>query len=85
MATKNGKRAGGTGRTGRPRTRTPTAWGQRIEKLAQQRGLSRRELAERVGISPVSLWQFLMGDAGPSLQTAGRLADVLGVPLDKLR
>jgi len=36
---------------GRPRKRTPTAWGQRIDKLAEQRGLSRRELAERVGIT----------------------------------
>jgi len=70
---------------GRPRKRTPTAWGQRIDKLAEQRGLSRRELAERVGITPVSLWQFLMGEARPRLETAGRLADALGVPLDKLR
>jgi len=42
-------------------------------------------LAERVGITPVSLWQFLMGEARPRLETAGRLADALGVPLDKLR
>ena len=70
---------------GRPRRRTPTAWGQRVDQLAERRGLTRRELAERVGITPVSLWQFLMGEARPRLETAGRLADVLGVPLDKLR
>jgi transcriptional regulator with XRE-family HTH domain len=70
---------------GRPRRRIPTAWGKRVDAMAEQRGLSRRELAERVGISPVSLWQFLMGDARPRLETAGRLADALGVPLDKLR
>jgi DNA-binding XRE family transcriptional regulator len=70
---------------GRPRKRTPTAWGKRVDKLAEARGLTRRELAERVGISPVSLWQFLMGQARPRLETAGRMADVLGVPLDKLR
>jgi transcriptional regulator with XRE-family HTH domain len=70
---------------GRPRHRIPTAWGKRVDRLAEQRGLTRRQLAERVGISPVSLWQFLMGDARPRLETAGRLADALGVPLDKLR
>lgn len=70
---------------GRPRKRTPTEWGQRVDKLAERRGLSRSELAERVGITPVSLWQFLMGKARPRLETAGRLADALGVPLDKLR
>jgi transcriptional regulator with XRE-family HTH domain len=70
---------------GRPRKRTPTAWGRRVDKLAEARGLTRRDLAERVGISPVSLWQFLMGQARPRLETAGRLADALGVPLDKLR
>jgi transcriptional regulator with XRE-family HTH domain len=53
--------------------------------LAERRGLTRSELAERVGITPVSLWQFLMGKARPRLETAGRLADALGVPLDKLR
>jgi transcriptional regulator with XRE-family HTH domain len=53
--------------------------------MAERRGLSRTELAERVGITPVSLWQFLMGLARPRLETAGKLADALGVSLDKLR
>jgi transcriptional regulator with XRE-family HTH domain len=70
---------------GRPRKCVPTPWGQRVDKLAERRGLTRSELAERVGITPVSLWQFLMGKARPRLETAGRLADALGVPLDKLR
>jgi transcriptional regulator with XRE-family HTH domain len=70
---------------GRPRKRVPTTWGKRVDKLAEARGLTRRELAERVGISPVSLWQFLMGEARPRLDTAGRIADALGVSLDQLR
>lgn len=70
---------------GRPRKRVPTPWGQRVDKMAERRGLSRTELAERVGITPVSLWQFLMGLARPRLETAGKLADALGVSLDKLR
>ena len=70
---------------GRPRTRVPTPWGQRVDAMAKRRGLTRRDLAERVGITYVSLWQFIMGDTRPRLETAGRLADALGVPLDKLR
>lgn len=80
MATVTGRHAGG-----RPRRKTPCAWGRRVEAMARTRGLSRTELAERVGITYVSLWGFLMGNSRPSLQTACKLADVLRVPLDKLR
>ena len=70
---------------GRPRRRTPCAWGRRVEALARAKGLSRTELAERIGINYVSLWGLLMGLSRPKLDTACKLADVLGVPLDKLR
>jgi transcriptional regulator with XRE-family HTH domain len=70
---------------GRPRQKTPCAWGRRVEAMARARGLSRTELAKRVGITYVSLWGFLMGNSRPSLQTACKLADALRVPLDKLR
>jgi transcriptional regulator with XRE-family HTH domain len=56
-----------------------------VDALAKRRGLSRTELAERVGIRYVSLWALLMGSSRPRMETACKLADVLGVPLDKLR
>lgn len=80
MATVGKRHAGG-----RPRRRTPCAWGRRLESLAKSKGLTRTDLAERIGVRYVSLWQFIMGETRPSLGTACKLADALGVPLDKLR
>ncbi len=70
---------------GRPRNRVPSEWGLRVEAMAAKRGLTRSELAEKIGISYVSMWQLLMGQTKPKMETACRLADALGVPLDKLR
>jgi DNA-binding XRE family transcriptional regulator len=70
---------------GRPRRKVPSAWGIRIEAMASRSGLSRTQLADRIGISYVSMWQLLMGQTKPKMETACRLADALGVPLDKLR
>lgn len=70
---------------GRPQRRTPCEWGRRVEAMAKARGLTRTTLAKRIGVRYVSLWQFIMGEASPSMDTACKLADVLGVSLDKLR
>lgn len=70
---------------GRPRSRQPSAWGRRVERLAADKNLTRQELAERLGISYAALWALLMGKARPRLATWFRLADTLGVPADKLR
>lgn len=70
---------------GRPRSRQPSPWGRRVERMAADKNLSRRELADRLGITYPSLWALLMGKTRPSLSTAFRLADTLGVSLDKLR
>jgi transcriptional regulator with XRE-family HTH domain len=56
-----------------------------VDALAKKRGLTRSELAERVGIRYVSLWGLIMGLSRPKMDTACKLADALGVPLDKLR
>jgi transcriptional regulator with XRE-family HTH domain len=81
MATANSQRHPG----GRPRKNTPCEWGRRVDALAKKRGLTRSELAERVGIRYVSLWGLIMGLSRPKMDTACKLADALGVPLDKLR
>jgi transcriptional regulator with XRE-family HTH domain len=70
---------------GRPRRKVPSEWGKRVEAMATRRGLTRSELASRVGISYVSMWLLIMGRTRPKMETACRLADVLGVSLDKLR
>jgi transcriptional regulator with XRE-family HTH domain len=80
MATASDRHAGG-----RPRTRKVSRWGQAVESLAARKGMTRRELADRVGIKPPSLWALLVGKSKPKFETVCRLADVLGVSVQKLR
>jgi transcriptional regulator with XRE-family HTH domain len=52
--------------------------------LAQQmqaRGISQRALAMRSGVNHSTISRLLATDRTPSLETAGRLAAALGVPL----
>jgi transcriptional regulator with XRE-family HTH domain len=58
--------------------------GERIERLAKRRGLTRDELAARAEMSGVGLWGILTGKHRPRLDTAAKLAEALGVPLTKL-
>jgi len=54
----------------------------RAERLA--RGLSLRELADRVGLSPSLISQIETGRARPSVQTLYALADELTISIDEL-
>lgn len=81
MATVSDKRHAG----GRPREVRVSPWGRTVEALAARKGLTRRELAERAGIKPPSLWALLVGKSKPKFETVCRLADALGVPVSKLR
>lgn len=70
---------------GRPRRTEVCRWGKTVETLAARRGLTRRDLADKAGIRPPSLWALLVGKSKPKFETVCRLADVLGVPVTKLR
>jgi len=70
---------------GRPRQVKLCPWGERVESLAAKKGWARRDLAERAGITTVSLWALLVGKSKPKFETICRLADALGVPVTKLR
>lgn len=70
---------------GRPRSKPLTPWGAKIERLMAKRGLSRQQLADRLGLSYVSVLHLTTGDNGPSQATFEKLADVLGVSLDDIR
>jgi transcriptional regulator with XRE-family HTH domain len=58
--------------------------GQRIELLRRMNRLSRRELAERVGRTMTTIYNWERRNSEPSLRAAKRLADALGVPVDVL-
>jgi transcriptional regulator with XRE-family HTH domain len=60
------------------------AWGDVIRRYRQWKRLSRRELAQRAGISPVFLGEIERGEKDPSSHSLCLIADALGVPLAEL-
>ena len=63
---------------------TPVQLGQSIRAARERRGLSLRELARRVNVSPSFVSQIELGKANPSVGTLYSLLSVLGTTLDEL-
>lgn len=57
--------------------------GKRITQLRKAKGLSMSELAKTVGVSRSLISQVEKGEAYPSLQTLGKIAESLGVSMSK--
>src|SRR5262249_50899537 len=77
--------------TGRPRPRRArrrgggmTALGERIRALRTERQLQQRQLAEKAGLTPSMVSQIESGRLSPSLNTVGKLAAALGIPIASL-
>jgi transcriptional regulator with XRE-family HTH domain len=60
------------------------AWGEVLRRYRQWKRLSRRELAQRAGISPVFLGEIERGEKDPSSHSLCLIADALGVSLSEL-
>jgi len=58
--------------------------GERIKGLRAERQLQQRQLAEKAGLTPSMLSQIESGRLTPSLNTVGKLAGALGVPIAAL-
>lgn len=56
----------------------------RISLFRADRGMTRRELAEAVGVNPQTIGFLERGDYSPSLELALALAGVFEVPVDAL-
>ena len=56
----------------------------RIPLYRAERGLSRKELAERVGVNPQTIGFLERGDYSPSVELALRLAREFGVTVESL-
>lgn len=56
----------------------------RIAALRADRGLSRQELADEVGVNYQTVGYLERGDYNPSLELAFRLSEVFGVPIDAI-
>jgi DNA-binding XRE family transcriptional regulator len=66
-------------------SRTPEEpLGNRIEQVRTRVGMSRRELANRVGVHYQTIGYLERGEYNPSLVLAFRISQVLGEPLDAL-
>ena len=56
----------------------------RIRKAREQKGLTREQLGERIGVSPSAIGKWETGDRTPSSDTLARLSEELGVSTDYL-
>jgi transcriptional regulator with XRE-family HTH domain len=63
---------------------TPVNLGQAIRAGREERGLSVRELARRINVSPSFVSQIELGKANPSVGTLYAVVSVLGMTLDEL-
>ena len=54
----------------------------RIALFRTEAGLSRRELAEEVGVNPQTIGYLERGDYSPSCELALRIAERFGVPIE---
>lgn len=55
----------------------------RIKELCQEQGITQKELAEKMGITDISLNKTLRGEY-PQLQTLEKIASILNTPITDL-
>lgn len=56
----------------------------RIKELSKERGILLKDLAEKVGLSRVSLTRISRGEQNPTIDTLDRIAKALGVEVAEL-
>lgn len=56
----------------------------RLQVLRSERGLSRQELAEAVGVNYQTIGYLERGDYNPSLELAFRLSHYFGLPIEAI-
>ncbi|MBT7618092.1 MAG: helix-turn-helix transcriptional regulator [Calditrichaeota bacterium] len=54
----------------------------RISLLREERGVSRKELAERIGVNFQTVGYLERGEYNPSLDLAFRISEVFGLPVE---
>lgn len=60
------------------------AFGVKLSGLLWQRAMTQGDLAKQLFISHTSVWRWINGHALPDDCTLGKIADILGMPLDDL-
>lgn len=80
MATVRKKHAGG-----RPRKNIPTTYGRRLERMFADAGLTRTDVAERLGVEYPSVWAWLHTSSRPNRDHTFQLARLLRRPAEDLQ
>jgi transcriptional regulator with XRE-family HTH domain len=62
----------------------PSGIGERLRTERQRKGMTVREIARRVGVSPSLISQIERGKVNPSVSTLWGLVTVLGLPMSEL-
>ncbi len=65
-------------------TRKLKELGNKVKKLREQRGLTQQQLADRIRVTSTYIGFIEQGQRNPSINTADKLARVLGVKLSDL-
>ena len=73
----------GTGPADEVYDQGPTLRFEIIDARARQLGLSKGQLARRIGVDPTTMWRYRRG-MHPTMPVLMRLRDVLGVSIDSL-
>lgn len=55
--------------------------GKAMMQLREEAGLSRREMAAKLGIQPTSLWKIDNGRVEPKTSTIARFCEIIGTPI----
>lgn len=63
---------------------SPATFGQRVRQVREDQGLTRDQLAERVGASPMAIYHWEIGRTHPHHDAYPRLASALQTTIDYL-
>lgn len=61
-----------------------TETGKRIVELLDKRGMTRKELAQKAGVTQATISHYIKGNRSPKGETIARIADVLNTTTDYL-
>src|SRR5215831_15189217 len=67
-----------------PELPRPSGIGERLRAERQRSGMTVREIARRVGVSPSLVSQIERGKVNPSVSTLWAMVTVLGLPMSEL-
>jgi DNA-binding XRE family transcriptional regulator len=56
----------------------------RLKEILNQRGIKQQFIADKVGVHKATLTRIVKGKTDPSLQTAYRIAQVLGLKIEDI-